>query len=151
MLVSGPVTVSTAGRSNSPTLSPERKTKGMISLACGDIRPTIWWPSRPSRFCGAPNRPRVARAGEGAPLQRGQAALDQGAVAQVARAQDAVEPLPDHVQRLVRFDNMQADARVPLQEAGQGRQQEIPRLGAVDVDADQARRLGSGEGPLRLL
>jgi hypothetical protein len=38
----------------------------------------------------------------------------------------------------VRFANMQADAGVPQQEAGQGRQQEMPRLGAVDVDADQA-------------
>src|ERR1700722_6737266 len=93
----------------------------------------------------------VSRAGEGAPLQRGQAALDQGAVAQVAGAQDAVEPLPDHIQRLVRLADMQADAGIHLQEAGQAWQQEIPRLGAVDVDADQARRLGSGEAPLRLL
>jgi hypothetical protein len=39
---------------------------------------------------------------------------------------------------MVRLADMQADAGIHLQEAGQTRQQEMPRLCAVDVDADQA-------------
>jgi hypothetical protein len=105
-------------------------------------------------FVGRPRRAElleVARAGEGAPVEHRKPPFDQRAVGEFAGPQDAVEPFADHVQRLMRFAEMQANARVHISEAQQAGQQEKPRLSAMHVDANESRRLGVDEGALRIL
>src|ERR1700736_27637 len=53
----------------------------------------------------------IIRAGEGPPVEQRQAPLDQRTVAQLTGPKDAVESLPDHVQRLVRFAEVQPEYR----------------------------------------
>ena len=49
------------------------------------------------------------------------------------------------------FAEVQPDVGILLPEARQARQQEIARLGTVDVNTNQPRRLGADEGALRIL
>src|ERR1700676_2164570 len=63
----------------------------------------------------------IIRAGEGPPVEQREAPLDQRTVAQLAGPKDAVESLPDHVQRLVRFAEVQPDIGILLPESSQAR------------------------------
>ena len=61
----------------------------------------------------------IIRAGEGPPVEQRQAPLDQRTVAQLAGPEDAVEAFPDHVERLVRFAEVQPDVGILLPETRQ--------------------------------
>ena len=84
-------------------------------------------------------------------MERRKPPSDQRAAGEFAGPEDAVEPFADHVQRLMRFAEMQANARVHISEPHEAGQQEKPRLRAMHVDANESRRLGVDESALRIL